>query len=695
MTETSRLVALAREALAAGDLPRAAAIAAQAATAEGGDRVALLRIRAQLGLIGHGTGPADYQGLAAEAETAAHSHPVEAGMVMADAAAIALYGGEVERTMSLLTRAGQLVGEDPAGQRHVAMWTGLVHSFRGEAEIAAPLLDRALEPLSDTASVSEATQAVQAVVLALAAAERYDSATLVSQRAVAAARRVGAPGVLPLLLCLLANSTYFLADFDTTLLAAGEAERLARGLDQPSIIVFSAACAALAHAARGNDAELRRWVAVGRTELSRSGMQIFAHTLSLAEALLALSVGDNAVAITLLDQVDRRLVDGGSATGVLQWRANWVEALHRGGRTEAARRALEEYATVVGDRPLPWSQAMLARTRGLLAETGWEGHFAHAVKSHPPELSRFELGRTHLCWAERAHASGLRDQAQRQAAEAAELFRSVDAAHWLARAEALVTAPPAAMTIEKKPDSVIVRGMGPCTVIRDGVEELVPVDAAGTVIRFLIAADGHATAEQVSEALWPEAVADRTPARLRNVLYRLRQRWGDLVVRDGHMLRFAPGVTLDSQEFTRLATTAIDSRDREAGQAAARWYRAELLPATRYADWAAAPRERLRRLYARMLVSLAEVAEAAGQVEAALENLQKAIELYPHDETYYVCAADLLLRAGRPGAARRIVEQALAVTRDELGLPPGAELRRVRDAISTTGYLAGPTASPH
>src|SRR5207302_2372432 len=139
-----------------------------------------------------------------------------------------------------------------------------------------------------------------------------------------------------------------------------------------------------------------------------------------------------------------------------------------------------------------------------------------------------------------------------------------------------------------------------------------PVDAAGSLLRFLVARGGHVATEEASEALWPEVQADRAAARLRNALYRVRRQWGDIIVRDGHMLRWAPDVVVDTDVFEREAAAAIASGELAMMQSAERWYRGELLPAARYNDWAAVPRERLQRRYARLLVAIAEAAEEAG-----------------------------------------------------------------------------------
>ena len=90
--------------------------------------------------------------------------------------------------------------------------------------------------------------------------------------------------------------------------------------------------------------------------------------------------------------------------------------------------------------------------------------------------------------------------------------------------------------------------------------------------------------------------------RLRNVLNRIRTACGELVVRDGEALALGDHVEVDMRLFPREAPMRwrADGGRRGAGpRRSLRRYGGELLPGDRYAAWAAAPREELRRRRAR------------------------------------------------------------------------------------------------
>jgi DNA-binding SARP family transcriptional activator len=105
-------------------------------------------------------------------------------------------------------------------------------------------------------------------------------------------------------------------------------------------------------------------------------------------------------------------------------------------------------------------------------------------------------------------------------------------------------------------------------------------------------------------------------------------------------------------------------------------YAGELLPGDRYEDWAAAPRERLRRRYLALVDLLADDAEARGDLDEAVRQLDAGSAIEPLDERRYLRAARMLLLQGRRASARDVVRRALAVGA-ELDISPSAELREL------------------
>ena len=148
------------------------------------------------------------------------------------------------------------------------------------------------------------------------------------------------------------------------------------------------------------------------------------------------------------------------------------------------------------------------------------------------------------------------------------------------------------------------------------------------------------------------------------------------------MLTLAPGTHVDALLFDQAAVEALEAEGPlrvSLAQLALARYPGQLLPEDRYEDWSARDRERLRRRHLELLDVLVEEAIDRDSVDEAIRLLDRAMDEEPLDEERYLRAAELLLRQGRRGGARGIVERATAV-RDGLGLPPGPRLVRLMRA---------------
>ena len=152
--------------------------------------------------------------------------------------------------------------------------------------------------------------------------------------------------------------------------------------------------------------------------------------------------------------------------------------------------------------------------------------------------------------------------------------------------------------------------------------------------------------------------------RLRNLLNRLRRACGA-----AHRAR--RGGPAARARASRSTPTPSSAPPRRAGgprggagglaRTALARYSGDLLPADRYAPWAAEPRERLRQRYLELLDALAADARERGDLDEAVRLLERGIAAEPLDEARHLAAAELLLRQGRRGAAGALVERAAAV----------------------------------
>jgi DNA-binding SARP family transcriptional activator len=194
----------------------------------------------------------------------------------------------------------------------------------------------------------------------------------------------------------------------------------------------------------------------------------------------------------------------------------------------------------------------------------------------------------------------------------------------------------------------------------------------------LLALNGVTTADTAIDWLWPEVDAATGRARLRNVLNRLKERSGALVVRDADTLRLASDVVVDCIEFEKAAsesaTAAAEERVGRARHAVA-LYTGDLLPGDVYEDWASGHRERLRRRFVALADAVAADAETRGDTAEAARLLDLAVEMEPLDEVRTLRLCHMLQASGRAISASAVARRCIGLLA-ELGLDPGTDLAR-------------------
>jgi len=212
-------------------------------------------------------------------------------------------------------------------------------------------------------------------------------------------------------------------------------------------------------------------------------------------------------------------------------------------------------------------------------------------------------------------------------------------------------------------------------------------DGLAATLLKVVALKGHVPAEEVEEILWPGAQPGLGRARMRNVVHRIRTSCGPLVVRDGRTLRLAPGVRVDVHVFEETAIKAIVAVESGVVDAAEMaWdaislYTGELLPVDRHADWAAAARERLARLYFSLFDTLEMDASKRGEIAEALQVIERAIELDPYDEARYLRGAKLLAGRGSTSLALSMIRRGQAAM-GRLGLPTSPAVAEMLETLS-------------
>ncbi len=223
--------------------------------------------------------------------------------------------------------------------------------------------------------------------------------------------------------------------------------------------------------------------------------------------------------------------------------------------------------------------------------------------------------------------------------------------------------------------------------VLNGVELATPSPGNPATLVKLLALRGTQTSEQVIDALWPDSDLATGRSRLRNLLNRLRNQSGELVVRHGEALELAHGVMTDVAQFEAGVVAAFDAHAAErAGLArlAMGAYAGDLLPGDAYEDWAAGPRERLRRRYLSLVDVIAEESFGRGDLDEGIRLLDLGIEREPLEERRYLVGTRALLAQGRRMAAREMVQRAQGAL-NELGLPLCDELEEIGRSLDVHG----------
>jgi DNA-binding SARP family transcriptional activator len=192
----------------------------------------------------------------------------------------------------------------------------------------------------------------------------------------------------------------------------------------------------------------------------------------------------------------------------------------------------------------------------------------------------------------------------------------------------------------------------------------------------LLALRSTLTVESAIDELWPEADVATGRARLRNLLNRLKDRAGAIVIRDAETLRLDSSATVDATAFDNAATIALSAPDDErVGRArhALALYVGELLPGDLYEDWATLSRARLQRRFVSLADLVASDSIVRGDLDEAARLLDLGIAAEPLDESRALQLCELLTDQGRISMARAVARRCIDVMA-ALDIDPSTEL---------------------
>lgn len=229
------------------------------------------------------------------------------------------------------------------------------------------------------------------------------------------------------------------------------------------------------------------------------------------------------------------------------------------------------------------------------------------------------------------------------------------------------------------------------------------------LLQFLLLRPGRIVPRAaLFESLWPDASWSKDSSSLKVAVHMLRTilEPGDgsrsalrLVTRESGYLLQADRVSVDFEEFLRLADDAYEAQlrgDRATASAlyrrAAALYRGDFLPDVGY-DWAAAQREWLRSRLLCALAFLTETDILHGDHIGMIRWCQRTLEVDPlHEETY---RALILVHAhlGRLTQARRWYRLCATRLREHLQVGPDPATQRIY-ARALRGEFTGRPIDP-
>jgi DNA-binding SARP family transcriptional activator len=195
---------------------------------------------------------------------------------------------------------------------------------------------------------------------------------------------------------------------------------------------------------------------------------------------------------------------------------------------------------------------------------------------------------------------------------------------------------------------------------------------SGELLKYLVChRDRTVPLDELIEVFWPDARATavanvrQTVHALRDQLEPRRRKHGPtlfVLARAGGYELDTSLIWIDADEFeahTRRGLDALASADHAAAEPAlgraVELHAAEFLADEPYAEWALSERERLRALAAKAIRGLWSIRLAHGDIDGAIEHLQRLAELHPLDlDLQKELLGTMLSRGHHSDAARRL-----------------------------------------
>jgi DNA-binding SARP family transcriptional activator len=179
---------------------------------------------------------------------------------------------------------------------------------------------------------------------------------------------------------------------------------------------------------------------------------------------------------------------------------------------------------------------------------------------------------------------------------------------------------------------------------------------------------------------WPDRDPIRATSVFQSTLWRARKAFGEkeIIVLDGDHYRIAPHVEVwyDVSEFEAMISAAAGLKDSPRKRAhllqqALDLYSGDFLENV-FSDWAEERRSQLRIDYLAAMLDLAGLESEAGHLYKARTYYERIVQIDRYHDDAHLAIASLLVKQGRPNAARRYCGEVVKFLQAE-GLSPSVE----------------------
>lgn len=192
---------------------------------------------------------------------------------------------------------------------------------------------------------------------------------------------------------------------------------------------------------------------------------------------------------------------------------------------------------------------------------------------------------------------------------------------------------------------------------------------------------GPVSRERVAESLWPDEPHERTRARLRTGLSRLKRDVPWIVTSTTTTIGLSTDVAVDYPRVCALGRRLVEQGvSAEPDDVDLHSFDCDLLPDW-YDDWLVAEREAFRQLRFAALEVIASTALRSGQPARATQACLAVIRAEPLRESAYRLLARAHAAEGNVGEALRQMDSYANLLKGELGVCPSPQMIDLRDHL--------------